>query len=131
MNRRIWIIVFLSLFFLFRSSSFASDIEFLIVDKTRTPWGHKFYRTFQEIWQPPVGIEEYFITIGEEKVSTRQSWIYVKIGDNIFNYKVFETLLKPTMGDFDMQRLALKAARKSLNFLLKKYIIIKRYENEL
>ena len=107
------------------------DIDYLIVDNTRTPWGHKFAKIFQEIWKSPSGIKGYFIEIGEEKVSVRQSWLYIKVGDTIFKYKVYEILLKPTMSDSDMERLAMIAAKKSLKFLLEKYIVLKSYENEL
>jgi len=107
------------------------DIDYLIVDNTRTPWGHKFAKIFQEIWKSPSGIKGYFIEIGEERVSIRQSWLYIKVGDTIFKYKIYEVLLKPTMSDSDMERLAIIAAKKSLKFLLEKYIILKSYENEL
>lgn len=107
------------------------DIDYLIVDNTVTPWGHKFARVFQEIWKSPSGIKGYFIEIGEERVSVRQSWLYIKVGDTIFKYKVYEVLLKPTMSDSDMERLALTAAKRSLRFLLEKYIVLKSYESEL
>ncbi len=131
---------FLSLlifFFLFSLSLHQSgaaevyDIDYYIVDKTKTPWGHKFYRTYQEIWEAPKGIKGYFIIIGERKVSFRQSWVYVKVGDNIFNYEVYTSLLKPTMGEMDMQSKALEAVKKTLSFLLRNYFRLKSLEKEL
>jgi len=107
------------------------DIDYLLVDKTKTPWGHKFFKTFQELWKPPQGLKGYFITVGERKVSVRQSWVYVKVGDNIFNYEVYTSLLKPTMGEIDMQKKALTAARRTLMFLLKNYYRLKLLEKEL
>lgn len=121
----------LHLLFLPAYSETYQDIDYLIVDNTKTPWGHKFARIFQEIWKSPLGIKGYFIEIGEERVSVRQSWLYIKVGDTIFKYKVYEVLLKPTMSDSDMERLAILAAKKSLEFLLKKYFLIKNYEREL
>ncbi|WP_456456238.1 CsgE family curli-type amyloid fiber assembly protein [Thermovibrio sp.] len=104
------------------------DIPYLLIDNTKTPWGHKFFRTFSEIWKPPIGIEGYYITIGEDKISFKQSWVYVSVGDNIYNYRVFYSLLKPTMSDLDMQRKALAAAKRALTFLLKDYLRLKSYE---
>ncbi len=104
------------------------DIPYLLIDNTKTPWGHKFFRTFSEIWKPPLGIEGYYITIGEDRISFKQSWVYVSVGDNIYNYRVFYSLLKPTMSDLDMQRKALIAAKRTLMFLLKDYLRLKSYE---
>ncbi|WP_457677638.1 CsgE family curli-type amyloid fiber assembly protein [Thermovibrio sp.] len=122
---------FLPLFSLPAKGEAIYDLNYLIIDRTKTPWGHKFARTFQEIWEPPKGLKGYFITIGERKVSFKQSWIYVKVGDNIFNYEVYTSLLKPTTSDFDMQVKALKASKRVLMFLLKNYFRLKSLENEL
>ena len=107
------------------------DISYLVVDKAKTPWGHKFYKTFIELWKPPEGIEGYFIIVEERKPSVRQSWLYVRVGDNIYMRTVYATLLKPTTGTLDMQRNALTAVKKVMRFLLKDFPRLKMEEEEL
>jgi len=104
------------------------DVPYLIVDRTKTPWGHKFFKTFVEFWKAPQGITGYTIKIKEEKVSFKQSWIVVEVGDNIYYRRVFVKLLKPTTSDMDMQRYALMAAKRVLKYLLSDYLRFKTYE---
>lgn len=108
-----------------------SEVGYLIVDHTKTPWGHRFYKTFTEVWKPPKGIDGYFIIIKEEKPSFKQSWIVVSVGDNIYNRIVYVKLLKPTTADFDMQRYAVSAAKRVLEFLLSDFLRIKSLENQM
>ncbi len=128
-----WLPLFL-VFLLFFSSLpvFAqSDVGYLIVDQTKTPWGHRFYRTFTEIWKPPKGIDGYFIFVKEEKPTFKQSWIVILVGDNIYKRKVFVALLKPTTSNFDMQKYAVAASKRILRFLLTDYLRFKMYENTM
>jgi len=121
----------LSLFFIFFFSiSYAQvdDVGYLLVDKTKTPWGHKFFKVFSEIWNPPKGITGYFVIIEEKRPSNRQSWLYVEVGDNIFNTLVYVTILKPTTSDFDMQRYAVEASKNILKFLLSNFLQEKESE---
>ncbi len=107
------------------------DIPYLIVDKTKTPWGHRFYKTFSEIWKAPSGISGYFIIVEEKKPTFRQSWIYVKVGDNIYMKPVYVNILKPTTSDFDMQKYAVEAAKRTIRFLLIDFERIKSLENKM
>ena len=107
------------------------DIPYLIVDRTKTPWGHRFYRTFSEIWKPPLGIKGYFIIIEEKKPTFRQSWIYVEVGDNIYMKPVYVNILKPTTSDFDMQRYAVAAAKRTIRFLLTDFEKMKSLEEKM
>ena len=107
------------------------DIGYLLVDKTKTPWGHKFFQEFSLIWKPPKGIKGYFIYVTEEKPSTRQSWIVVKVGDNIYMKPVYVKLMKPTVSDFDIQRYALQAARNVLRYLLTDFERLKLMEEKM
>lgn len=107
------------------------DINYLLVDKTKTPWGHKFFQVFSEAWKPPKGIKGYFIYIEEEKPSIRQSWIVVKVGDNIYMKPVYVRLMRPTVSDFDMQRYVLQAARNVLKYLLTDFEMLKLMEEKM
>jgi len=130
-----FLFILFSLFVLFSfslpsfGSSSNSDIDYLIIDKTKTPWGHKFYKTFSEVWKPPKGIDGYFIIIEEKKPSFRQSWIYIKVGDNIYMRIVYYSMLKPTTSNFDMQRQAVVASKRVLKYLLTDFLKFKA-ENE-
>lgn len=108
-----------------------SEVGYLIVDQTKTPWGHRFYRTFTELWKSPYGIDSYFIIIREEKPSFKQSWVVVSVGDNIFNRVVYTRLIKPTTADFDMQRYAISAAKHVLKFLLSDYLKVRSLEKQM
>lgn len=107
------------------------DIGYLLVDKTKTPWGHKFFQEFSLLWKPPKGIKGYFVYVTEEKPSTRQSWIVVKVGDNIYMKPVYVKLMRPTVSDFDMQRYALQAAKNVLRYLLTDFEKLKLMEERM
>jgi len=107
------------------------DLSYLIIDKTKTPWGHRFYKTFSELWKAPTGIKGYFIVIGEKKPSFKQSWIYVQVGDNIYMRIVYLKLLKPTTSNFEMQKYTLTAAKRTLRFLLTDFERIKILEEKM
>ena len=108
-----------------------SEVGYLIIDNTKTPWGHRFYAVFSQIWKPPEGISDYYIEIDEVKPTRKQSWIVVKVGDKIYMKPVYAKLLHPTTSDFDMGRYAVDAAKKVLVFLLTDYQKIKQMEKEL
>jgi len=130
----LWVFLFLFCLFggkgNFAFSQEGKDISFLIIDKTKTPWGHKFFKTFSQLWKSPGGIEGYSIVIEEKKPSFRQSWIYVSVGDNIYFQVVYVTLLKPTTSEYDMQKYAVAASRKVLRYLLSDFMKLKA-ENEV
>jgi len=131
MTRIAAILIFFFLIFTSNSHTQSLDISYLIVDKTKTPWGHKFYETFSRLWKPPSGIKGYFIIVEEKKPSVRQSWIYVEVGDNIYMKPVYVKLLKPTTSDLDMQRYAIHAAKLTLKFLLTDFQKIKLMEEKM
>jgi len=124
-------LLFLFALFLPVPSYSQDEISYLIIDKTKTPWGHLFYKKFSEIWQPIEGIPYYLIIIGEEKPSRRSSWVYVRVGDNIYNYEVFKFLMKPTTNDSELTRYAIMASKRVLKFLLTDYLRIKELEKRL
>lgn len=137
---RLSFLCLVSLFFLFnliiQGQAVAQDLKnydvgYLIVDRTKTPWGHKFFQVFSLLWKPPQGIKGYFIYVTEEKPSTRQSWIVVKVGDNIYMRPVYVKLMKPTVSDFDMQRYALQAAKNVLRYLLTDFERLKLMEEKM
>jgi len=96
-------------------------IPYLIIDETRSPWGHEFYRVFSQLWKSPRGVPTYYIYVKEKRISSslKQSWIYVEIGNNIVNRTVFVSLVRPASGE--IERKALKAIKSSYMFLLKDY----------
>lgn len=122
------LVLFLTLPVLAQSQS---EVGYLIIDHTKTPWGHRFYKTFTEVWKPPQGINGYVIIIKEEKPSFKQSWIVVTVGDNIYNKPVYAKLLKPTTSNFDMQRYTVSASKRVLKFLLSDFLRVKSLENQM
>lgn len=67
------------------------EIDALIFNETRTPFGKEFYRLFAQRWQPPDKISGYWITIREIQTPGRFTLIAVSLN----NRELFQRLLNP------------------------------------
>lgn len=87
------------------------EIESLIIDQTRTKFGHDFYQSFNLFWEPPPGIESYNILIDEQAEPRLGSWIAVEVNTVL----VYRALLKPNPEDIEVK--AKEAIEVSKEFL--------------
>lgn len=67
------------------------EVDALVFNETRTPFGREFFRKFSEIWQPPQGASGYWITIRETLTPGRQTLLTVSLN----NREIFQRYLNP------------------------------------
>ena len=82
------------LFFLLSSLSWASkDVEIngLIIDQTRSKFGHYFYQNFSDAWEDLTNVVEYNIVIEDQADPRLGVWISVEINSIL----VYKSILKP------------------------------------
>ena len=98
MNRFFRILVFggtlIALIFTYHPSLASNDIEVdgLIIDQTRSKFGHDFYQTFNNLWEDLPGIKDYNIIMVEDQSDPKSgTWISIEINTVV----VFRSLLKP------------------------------------
>lgn len=67
------------------------EIDALVFNETRTPFGREFFRKFSELWQPPQGVGGYWITIRETLTPGRQTLLSISLN----NRELFQRYLVP------------------------------------
>ncbi len=87
------------------------EIDALVFNETRTPFGREFYRLFFERWQPPQNVSGYWITIREILTPGR----YTIISVSLKNKELYQRYLIPRR-EF-METLATQTAEYLLSLL--------------
>jgi hypothetical protein len=92
-----------------------------VVNETKTPWGEKFVKAFNDQWSSPAFLDCYYVEItGQPTRSGTGEKVMVRAGTMLNKRAVYATFVSPR--DYKLKQQAKEAVRRVINYLTRRYI---------